>query len=267
MAGKKAPPLRLRLAVHLAACLAALTPTAWPAEAQDDEQPRWFSNSYDDMAMLGYGVPHSDYVMAFFVCGPGARFVKAGVQDEQSGARAGERQQVRLAAGGRQVEFSDHGLPNEDSGGVGFEGQLPLDDALRHILGASGNLDVTIKGHTQSYPLAGVAEPAAAMLAVCDAPKPPGDLDVTVTNKAKLPLQSFSWSEAGVNAFDSDAFGYRPLYPGASRTFTIRGGRSYAISADHRVFVWATHNRCGDELMTEQDDSQPVRFCLAHLPG
>lgn len=71
----------------------------------------------------------------------------------------------------------------------------------------------------------GATEPAAAMLAACDAPKPAGDLDVTVTNEARKPLQSFAYSEAGVGSFDSDAFGYEPLEPGASRTFTIAGGR------------------------------------------
>jgi hypothetical protein len=39
-------------------------------------------------------------------------------------------------------------------------------------------------------------------------------------------LHSFAYSEAGVNSFDSDAFGYEPLEPGASRTFTIHGGRN-----------------------------------------
>jgi hypothetical protein len=51
------------------------------------------------------------------------------------------------------------------------------------------------------------------------------DLNVIVTNNAKLPLHSLSYSEAGVNDFDSDTFGYEPLAPGASRAFTISGGR------------------------------------------
>ena len=210
----------------LAAVLAVPSSVAWPAETPDEEQPRWFGGNYDGTAMLGYGVPGSDYIMLNFTCGPGARFVNVDVQDEYSGAQAGELQQVLLEAGGEQIRFSDHGYPNEDSGGVDFAGDLPLNDALRRMLGSGGELDITIKGQTQSYPLAGMAELATTMLATCDAPKPPADLDVTVINNAKLPLQSFSWSQAGVNDFEGDAFGYRPLYPGSSRTFTIRNGRN-----------------------------------------
>ena len=47
---------------------------------------------------------------------------------------------------------------------------------------------------------------------------------------------------------------------------TSRGDRPYTISADRSLFVWSTRNQCGDEFLTEQDDSKPERFCLAHLP-
>src|SRR5690606_41765443 len=64
-----------------------------------------------------------------------------------------------------------------------------------------------------------------AMICPGASPGPSRELYGTVTNRARRPLQSLSYSQAGVNAFDSDEFGYEPLATGASRTFTIPGGR------------------------------------------
>lgn len=209
-----------------AAIMIALMPAAIPpAAAQKEEQPRWFGGADGRSTTLAYGVPNSDDVMLYFSCSVGKPVVSVNVQDEDSSAEEGAAMQVRLSAGGKQVGFSDKAIPNENSGGKDVKGKLPLDDTLRRILIAKGTLEVVVDGHTQRYDMNGAAKPVAAMLAACDAPKPAGDLDVTVTNKAKRPLHSFAWSEAGVQSFDSDAFGYEPLEPGASRTFTISGGR------------------------------------------
>jgi hypothetical protein len=170
-------------------------------------------------------VPDSDYVMVYFSCTAGEQVVHIHVQDEESQAEEGAVLQVHLSAGGGAIEFSEKAIPNEDSGGKDVTGQLQLDDGLRRILTESGMLEIVVDGHTQDYDLAGAAEPAAAMLAACDGAMPARDLKVTVTNEAKRALQSFAWSEAGMNSFDSDAFGYEALEPGASRTFTISGGR------------------------------------------
>jgi hypothetical protein len=210
-----------------AATLIALLPAAMlPADAQDEEKPRWFGVSDERSTMLAYGVPDSDYVMLHLSCTVGKPVMSVYVQDEESRAREGATMQVRLSAGGEKVEFSDKAIPNEDSGGKDVKGDLPLDDTLRRILKAKDTLEIVVDGHVQRYDMDGAAEPAAAMVAACDAPKPASDLDVTVTNKARRSLHSFAYSEAGMNSFDSDAFGYEPLEPGASRTFTISGGRN-----------------------------------------
>lgn len=211
----------------LAATLIALLPAAVPAAAaQDEEKPRWFGNVYDDMATLAYGIPDSDYVMFYFSCRPGATVVKFGLQDEESDAGEGDLVEVSLATNGIHVEFSDKATINQDSGGIELHADLPLDEALRRILTSDETLEVTIEGRTRRYAKDAATESAAArMFATCDSPKPASDLDVTVTNEAKRPLQSFAYSEAGVDSFDSDAFGYEELEPGASRTFTIPGGR------------------------------------------
>ncbi len=183
--------------IFLAATLMALMPAApLPAAAQDEEQPRWFGGGYDDMTTLAYGIPDSDYVALHFSCTTGKPMVNAHVQDEESNANEGATMHVRLSAGGQQVAFSGKAMPNEDSGGKDVKGELPPDAALRAILTATGELEIVVDGHIQHYDMDGATEPAAAMLAACDAPRPAGDLDVTVTNGAAKALESFAWSEA-----------------------------------------------------------------------
>lgn len=172
---RSAARLRSRLRqVLLTIPLIALACVTWPAAAQDDERPRWYGDDYDQKTLLVYGIPHSDYVAMMFACAPGSNTVTLYLQDEHSGARPGETLPVRLQAGGRHVQFSAIGLENQDSGGADFHADLPLDDTLRQMLSADGDLAVTIKGHTERYPLTGVAEPAATLLAACDSAKPSG---------------------------------------------------------------------------------------------
>jgi hypothetical protein len=232
--------------VFLAASLIALLPAVIsPAMAQDEEKPHWFGSSFDERTTaLAYGVPDSDYVMLTFSCTVGKQVVSVYVQDEESSAEEGAAMQVRLSAAGEKVEFSEKAIPNEDSGGKDVEASLPLDDTLRRILTGGDPLEIVVDGHTQRYEMDGAAEPAAAMIATCDAPKPASDLDVTVTNKAKKALESFAWSEAGVNSFDSDEFGYEPLEPGASRTFTIPGGRDICTFDISVLFVAKGDEEC-----------------------
>lgn len=66
-------------------------------------------------------------------------------------------------------------------------------------------------------------------------------------------------ADTGLVALDLEARKVRRI------ASTSRGDRPYALSADLSLLVWSTGNACGDEFMTEQDESQPERFCLAHL--
>lgn len=235
------------LVCFLAATVIALVTAAmWPAAAQDQDKPRWFGGTYDRTTILAYGIPDSDYVVLLFSCRPGAPAVKVDLQDEESGAKEGDLLQVRLATVGAHVEFSNKAILNQESGGIELHAELPLNEALRRILISDEPLEVTVGEHTQRYAKDDVTESAAAkMFATCDAPKPADDLDVTVTNKAKLPLQSFAYSQTGVNSFDSGEFGNKSLAPGASRTFTIRDGRKIC-TFDITVIVAKDDAECCD---------------------
>ncbi|HEU4806082.1 MAG TPA: hypothetical protein VFS91_09825, partial [Nitrobacter sp.] len=67
-------------------------------------------------------------------------------------------------------------------------------------------------------------------------------------------------ADTGITVFDMATRGERRI------AGTSQGDRPYAVSADRSLLVWSTRNQCGDEFLTEQDESKPERFCLAHLP-
>jgi uncharacterized protein YecT (DUF1311 family) len=66
-------------------------------------------------------------------------------------------------------------------------------------------------------------------------------------------------ADTGLVAFDMETHDVRRI------AGTSRGDRPYALSADMGLLVWSTRNACFDEFLTEQEESAPERFCLAHL--
>src|SRR3546814_3685431 len=94
----------------------ALLPAALlPAAAEDEEKPHWFGATYDNMTVLAYGIPDSDYVMLSFSCAVGKPVVNVNVQDEESSAEEGALMHVRLSVGGKKIEFSEKAILNERS--------------------------------------------------------------------------------------------------------------------------------------------------------
>lgn len=142
--------------------------TLLSAAVQGEEKPRWFGGTFDNMTTLAYGVPDSDYVMLSFACAVGKPVVTVNVQDEASRANEGALLPVRLSAGGQRIEFSEKAILNQNSGGADVTGHLPLDDTLRRILSAEGNLEIVVDGHTQRYAMDGAAKLAARMIATCN---------------------------------------------------------------------------------------------------
>src|SRR3546814_15808702 len=112
----------------------ALLPAALlPAAAEDEEKPHWFGATYDNMTVLAYGIPYSDYVMLSFSCAVGKPVVNVNVQDEARSAEEGALLHVRLSVGGKTIEFSETAILNEDSGGKDVKGHTPLNEILRPI--------------------------------------------------------------------------------------------------------------------------------------
>jgi len=66
-------------------------------------------------------------------------------------------------------------------------------------------------------------------------------------------------ADTGIAVFDMTT------HDGRRIAGTSAGDQPSAISADRSLFVWSTRNRCGDELLAEQDEGAPERFCVARL--
>lgn len=66
-------------------------------------------------------------------------------------------------------------------------------------------------------------------------------------------------TDTGISVFDMTTHGEQRI------AGTSAGDQPHAISGDHRLFVWSTRNRCGDEFLSEQDEDAPERFCRARL--
>src|SRR3546814_14388433 len=83
--------------------VARLPAAVRPAAAEDEEKPHWFGATYDNMTVLAYGIPDSDYVMLSFSCAVGKPVVNVNVQDEESSAEEGALMHVRLRSEERRV--------------------------------------------------------------------------------------------------------------------------------------------------------------------
>src|SRR3546814_17977682 len=84
----------------LAAAMIALLPAALlPAAAEDEEKPHWFGATYDNMTVLAYGIPDSDYVLLSFSCAVGKPVVNVHWQADESSAQEGALMHVRRSVG------------------------------------------------------------------------------------------------------------------------------------------------------------------------
>ncbi|WP_322999496.1 lysozyme inhibitor LprI family protein [Castellaniella sp.] len=240
---RTAPARANLLRILLAIPLIALAAT-WPAAAQDDDQARWFNEHYDDMTILAYGTPDSDDVALYFGCSPGTGMMKIYLQDEHSGAKAGEQTAIRLQAAGQRLEFSAPGLENQDSGGTDFSAELPLDDALQRLLRASTSLDITIRQHTERYPLARAAEPAARLLAACKAPPPPQAQSIPAgfdCARAERPVDRFICAHAALRwqdlALSRSYAAAKAAVAGPARDELVHSQREWVRERDRRCIA------------------------------
>ncbi len=231
---------RLFVAAALQLPVWAALMIAAPAAAQTDEELQWFGDLTDGRAMLVYGVPESDYAPLSMMCDQGDQDLTIYLEYEPVKARVGDTVSVHMTAGGATATFPAVAEPQEMDDLLHLKGHAKLDATLQAILTAGGDLTLEIETTKITYPLKGAADAAKPLMATCTDKKAVSgeattaqpaavagkDLVVKVTNKAKQALNSFSYSEAGVNSFDADTFGYEPLASGDSRTFIIPGGRA-----------------------------------------
>jgi hypothetical protein len=226
------------------------------ASAAAEDQPRWFSFAADGATALIYGVPDSDDIALTFRCEKDKPGMTISLHHDPIKARDGDTLAVLLDAGGAKVSLSGVGRLEQNYGTLEMELRTPFDDTMRRILTAKGAMTITIEGRAQTIPMGGAAEPAATLIAACGPLRAAtaADLEVRVTNKGKLPLQSLAVREPGSIVSDSDLFGYEPLAHSKSRTFTIPDGRKICTYEIAVLFQEDDDECCSDPIPVATQD-------------
>mgnify|MGYP001298734631 FL=1 len=135
-----------------------------PASA---EQVVWFGNRSEDGASLVYGTPNSGYGKIAFSCEAGEDDVHFVYEHKPIRPEEGVQVEVFLAAGGVEIAIPTTGGRLEIDDAFLLEGQTKLDDNLRKILTAGGQMIVTVEDGAEEFPLDGAAEAAKHLLQVC----------------------------------------------------------------------------------------------------
>ena len=131
------------------------------------EQVIWFGSRSEDGASLIYGTPSSGYGKIAFSCQAGEDEVNFAYEYEPANAVDGMDVDAVLAAGSVEVAIPTTGTRLKADDVFLLEGQAKLDDALRKLLSAGGNLTITVEDGAAEFPLEGAAEAAKHLLQVC----------------------------------------------------------------------------------------------------
>lgn len=131
------------------------------------EQVTWFGSRNEDGASLAYGTPSSGYGKIVFSCQAGQDELMFTYEHEPINAVDGAEVDAVLAAGDVEIAIPTTGTRLEIDDVYLLEGQAKLDDALRKLLTAGGNLTITVEDGAAEYPLEGAAEAAKHLLQVC----------------------------------------------------------------------------------------------------
>ena len=131
------------------------------------EQVIWFGNRSEDGASLTYGTPDSGYGKIVFSCEAGQDDVYFIYEHKPIIAEEGTQVEVFLAAGGVEIAIPTTGSRLEIDDAFLLEGLTKLDDNLRKILTAGGDLIVTVEDGSEEFPLDGAADAAKHLLQVC----------------------------------------------------------------------------------------------------
>ena len=179
---------------------------------------RWFGNVYTTHGDARLRHPDSDYVMFYFSCRPGATVVKFGLQDEESDAGEGGHGGSEPRDQRDTCRVFRQGDDQSGPGSIGFMPTCRWTGAAAYSPGRNAG------GHIGAHPLRKRRrdrERGRQMFATCDSPKPASDRrdgDEQASGHCRV-----AYSEAGVDPTAMPSV--MGTGAGASRTFTIPGGR------------------------------------------
>lgn len=241
--------LRIGMLFFAAACAflsTAQAQTAAPTEAEDEWQPKWFFTANEQATMLGYGMPEVAEVNLTFTCQPGQSDLEVTFYYDTQKAQAGEQVAVHLTASGFDLAFDGPAWFDENAGGLGTKGTIPLDIATRSLLIGKDALKVSARDYSENFPREHAAEPVQQFLAACDAPD---SIDATDNSsvpasfdckKAQRPIDQFICESAALRWQDlALSRSYRAARAAAQGT-----ERYDTLLAEQRAWLKDRDRRC-----------------------
>jgi hypothetical protein len=143
--------MKMRLSVALALALGGACFVPGISLAQERQ---WSLDSTDREAFLVFGVPDTDDVGLSFWCAIGTGKVSAYLPLTAPLLKAGQHTDMKLSVDGKLFHIPATAALEGKEGRMTLEGTFRLKDKLMGVLKGADSIAVTVKNHTDTYPLA-----------------------------------------------------------------------------------------------------------------
>jgi hypothetical protein len=143
--------MKMRLSVALALTMGGVCIVPVCSLAQERQ---WSLDSTDREAFLVFGVPDTDDVGLSFWCAIGSGKVSAYLPLKAPILKAGQHTDMKLSVDGKPFHLPATAAPEGNEGRMTLEGTFHLKDKLMGVLKGADSIAVTVKNHTDTYPLA-----------------------------------------------------------------------------------------------------------------
>ena len=143
--------MKMRLSVALALALGGACVVPASSLAQERQ---WSLDSTDREAFLVFGVPDTDDVGLSFWCAIGTGKVSAYLPLTTPVLKAGQHTDMKLSVDGKLFHIPATAAHEGNEGRMTLEGTFHLKDKLMGVLKGGESIAVTVKNHTDTYPLA-----------------------------------------------------------------------------------------------------------------
>jgi hypothetical protein len=142
--------MKMRLILPLALGLASV---GFSPDLSLAQERQWNLDSTDKEAFLVFGVPDTDDVGLSFWCAIGSGKVSAYLPLTTPLLKAGQHADMKLTVDGKAFHLPAIAAHDSNGGHMTVEGTFRLTDHLLSILKSGNSVAVTIKKHTDTYPL------------------------------------------------------------------------------------------------------------------
>jgi len=250
-----------------------LTAALWmsPAMAEDVGTSDWSVSMSAEGTTVSYGEDDSGDFELSFACEADRPDLQIRLRGNLSKSiEAGKLPDVSMENDAMSVGLSKLEVFEQSTGKQEIRGQAPLSDAMRDLLVSGAPLVVTVNDTTETYPMENARDWAWQLVFGCGDKAADGNLDITIINRAGLPIQELAYSEAEMGgSIVANPLETTGLKPDDSQRFTILGGRDICTFEISAVFE--------EDGEDSEDSSDPLPigtqdFCenpefIVHVPS